>query len=30
VLLWVVDDVTFRIEGPHTLAEAMAIADTVI
>jgi hypothetical protein len=30
VLLWTVDDVTFRVEGPHTLAEAMTIADTIV
>src|SRR5689334_9513072 len=26
VLLWAVDGVTFRVEGPHTRTEAMAIA----
>jgi len=30
VLLWERDGVTFRVEGPHTLAEAQAIADTVV
>ncbi len=30
VLLWERNGVTFRVEGPHTLAEAMAIADTIV
>jgi hypothetical protein len=30
VLLWERDGVTYRVEGPHTRAEAMAIADVVV
>ena len=30
VLLWSVDDVTFRVEGPPTLDEAMAVANTIV
>jgi hypothetical protein len=30
VLVWTVDDVTFRVEGPPTLDEAMAIANTIV
>jgi len=30
VLLWERDGVTFRVEGPHTLTEARAIADTIV
>jgi hypothetical protein len=30
VLVWTVDDVTFRVEGPPNLDEAMAIANTVV
>jgi hypothetical protein len=30
VLVWTVDDVTFRVEGPPTLDQAMAVANTVV
>lgn len=30
VLVWTVDDVTFRVEGPRTLDEAMAVASTIV
>jgi hypothetical protein len=30
VLLWSVDDVTFRVEGPPTLDQAMAVANTIV
>jgi hypothetical protein len=30
VLVWSVDDVTFRVEGPPTLDEAMDIANTIV
>jgi hypothetical protein len=29
-LVWTVDDVTFRVEGPPTLDEAMAVANTIV
>ena len=30
VLLWERDGVTYRVEGPHTLAEAMTIAESIV
>jgi hypothetical protein len=30
VLLWTVDDVTYRVEGPATLDAAMAVANTIV